>query len=141
MCVSNGQLRRKTMDEEKLEFRKTAVFDGGNFNNWKFRTEILFKEYGIHKFLTKTTNEFDETVQVDGETAERRTERLKKNWRKRRGGAIRFSFKQSGTSTWSMSKIKKIPRKYGPLCIKCLNEKGYCLRLRWEIMTICKIIS
>lgn len=66
------------MEEEKVEYRKIAVFDGGNFNNWKFRTEILFREYGINKFLTKTIDEFDELIEVDGETAAARTERLKK---------------------------------------------------------------
>lgn len=66
------------MEEERIEIRKVVIFDGGNFNNWKFRTEIILKEYGISEFLTKSLEEYDEIVEVDGEDAAATAGRLKK---------------------------------------------------------------
>lgn len=73
------------MDDENREIRKLCIFNGRNFNDWKFRVEIQLKEYEIETFLTKFADEYEETVMVDGDNEQVRTakdklkEELKKN--------------------------------------------------------------
>lgn len=52
------------MIEEKVEMRKLSIFDGKNFSNWKFRTEVAMREYNIDNFLKKPVEE-NEEFEVD----------------------------------------------------------------------------
>lgn len=48
------------MEEEKNEIRKQFIFNGKDFNNWKFRVEILLREHNVENFIEKSLEEFDE---------------------------------------------------------------------------------
>lgn len=127
------------MEEDKVEFRKIAIFEGVNFNNWKFRTEITLKEYGIHGFLTKTTEEFDEVMEVDGETAAARTERMKKieELEKKESKCHSMLIQRIGDNYLEYVKDSKNPKEVWSALGKVFERKGISNRmfLRRKLLT------
>lgn len=69
------------MDEEKYtkyETQKQSLFNGKNFNNWKFRIEVLMKEHDVGSFLTKSVDEHEEIIIAEDDTAAVRAEKNNK---------------------------------------------------------------
>lgn len=50
----------RKMEEEKHETRKQFIFNGKDFNNWKFRVEVLLREHDVENFIVKSLEEHDE---------------------------------------------------------------------------------
>lgn len=73
------------MEEEKNEIRKQFIFNGKDFNNWKFRMEILLKEHDTEEFITKSLEEFTEIAvnNLDDTAARERKAKLKEELRKK----------------------------------------------------------
>lgn len=63
---------------EKSDIIKLSIFDGNNFSNWKFRTDILMRDYVIESFLTKSANEYVEILVLETDTAAIQRENNKK---------------------------------------------------------------
>ncbi len=56
----------RKMEEEKNEIRKQFIFNGKDFNNWKFRVEILLREHDVENFIGKSLEEHNE-IQIHNE--------------------------------------------------------------------------
>jgi len=127
------------MEEDKIEIRKVAVFEGVNFNNWKFRTEILLKEYGISGFLTKTTGEHDEVMAVAGETAEAQTERMKikEKLEMKENKCHSMLIQRIGDNYLEYVKDKKNPKEVWSALSEVFERKGVSNRmfLRRKLLT------
>lgn len=50
------------MDEDKNEMKKSYMFNGKDFNNWKFRMKILLREHDAEEFITKSLEEYEEII-------------------------------------------------------------------------------
>lgn len=127
------------MEEDRIEIRKVVMFEGINFNNWKFRTEVILKEYGIDGFLTKTIGEYDEAMEVDGEKAEARAERIKKMevLEKKKRKCYSMLIQRIGDNYLEYVKDKNNPKEIWSALSEVYERKGVANRmfLRRKLLT------
>lgn len=127
------------MEEDRVEIRKVVMFEGVNFNNWKFRTEVILKEYGINGFLTKTTGEHDEAMEVVGENAAARTDRMNKieALEKKERKCYSMLIQRIGDNYLEYIKDKDTPKEVWSALSKVFERQGVANRmfLRRKLLT------
>lgn len=63
------------MEEEKDEIKKQFIFNGKEFNNWKFRMGTLLKEHDVEVFITKSLEEHEEIIIIHLDTQRERAQK------------------------------------------------------------------
>lgn len=110
------------MEEEKNEIKKQFIFNGKDFNNWKFRMEVLLREHDAESFIEKSLEEFEEIAidHLDDAATRTRKEKLREELRKKERKC-----KELATITSSMSKIKPIRKRHGHRYVVISSGKVY----------------
>lgn len=70
--MTQGAWRKK-----KNEIKKQFIFNGKDFNNWKFRVETLLREHDVENFLENSLEEHEEIIITNLDDAETRRQKIK----------------------------------------------------------------
>lgn len=128
------------MEEEKHEIRKQFIFNGKDFNNWKFRMEILLKEHDTEDFVIKSLEEFDEIVitNLDDQAARERKTKLKEELRKKERKCYSLIVQRIGNDYLEYVKDKANPKEAWSSMCATFERKGVSNRmfLRRELLSM-----
>lgn len=128
------------MEEEKQEIKKQFIFNGKDFNNWKFRMEILLREHDAEDFITKSLEEFEEIAitNLDDETARTRKAKLRDELRKKERKCYSLLVQRIGNDYLEYVKDKANPKEAWSSMCTTFERKGVSNRmfLRRELLSL-----
>lgn len=110
--------------------RKLFIFNGKDFNNWKFRIEVLLREHDAEDFITKSQEEFDEIAvnNLDDQATKDRKAKLKEELRKKERKCFSLIVHRIGNDYLEYVKDKTNPKQaWSSLCATgCSFVANYC---------------
>ena len=100
------------MEEEKNEIKKQIIFNGKDFNNWKFRVEVLLREHDVEKFIETSLEEFEEIAitHLDDVASRARKEKLKEELRRKERKCFSLIVQRIGNDYLEYVKDKENPK-------------------------------
>lgn len=119
------------MDVEKQEIKKQFIFNGKDFNHWKFRVEILLKEHDVEDFIAKSLEEHDEIIVQNGDDrAEReRKAKLKEALKKQERKCFSLIVQRIGNDYLEYVKDKANPKDAWVSLCGAFERKGVSNRM------------
>lgn len=128
------------MDEDRNETKKSYMFNGKDFNNWKFRMEVLLREHDAESFISKSLEEHEEIIpsHLDDQAATTRKEKLKEELRKKERKCYSLIVQRIGNDFLEYIKDKKNPKEAWTSLCGTFERKGVSNRmfLRRELLSL-----
>lgn len=128
------------MEEEKLEIKKQFIFNGKDFNNWKFRIEILLREHDVEDFIETSLEERDEIKpnHLDDQATKTAKEKLKEELKKKERKCFSLIVQRIGNNFLEYVKDKKNPKEAWKSLSNAFERKGVSNRmyLRRRLLTL-----
>lgn len=132
--------RSKKMEEEKNESKKLYIFNGKDFNNWKFRMEVLLREHDVENFIVNSLEEHEEIVidNLDDAAARRRKIKLKEVLAKKERKCFSLIVQRIGNDYLEFVKDKANPKAAWLSLCGAFERKGVSNRmfLRRELLSL-----
>ena len=128
------------MEEEKNELKKQFIFNGKEFNNWKFRTITLLREHDTEEFIEKSLEEHEDvfiTNLDDAETRQRKN-KLKEELRKKERKCFSLIVQRIGNDYLEYVKDRNTPKEAWLSLCAAFERKGVSNRmfLRRQLLTL-----
>lgn len=100
------------MEDEKNEIKKQIIFNGKDFNNWKFRMEVLLREHDVEKFVEKSLEEFEEIAitHLDDADSRARKKKLEEEMRRKERKCFSLIVQRIGNDYLEYVKDKATPK-------------------------------
>lgn len=119
------------MEEEKNEIKKQFIFNGKDFNNWKFRMEVLLREHDAESFIEKSLEEFEEIAidHLDDAATRTRKEKLKEELRKKERKCFSLIVQRIGNDYLEYVKDKANPKAAWASICSNFERKGVLNRM------------
>lgn len=128
------------MDEDKNETKKSYMFNGKDFNNWKFRMEILLREHDAENFITKSLDEHEEIIitNLDNQATRQRKIKLKEDLRKKERKCYSLIVQRIANDYLEYVKDKANPKEAWSSLCAAFERKGVSNRmfLRRELLSL-----
>lgn len=128
------------MEQEKQEIKKQFIFNGKDFNNWKFRVEILLREHDVEEFITKSLGEYDEAIVIAGDAQNviDRKNKLKEDLKKKERKCFSLIVQRIGNDYLEYVKGKNNPKDAWTSLCSAFERKGVSNRmfLRRKLLTL-----
>lgn len=121
----------RKMEEEKNEIRKQFIFNGKDFNNWKFRVEILLREHDVENFIGKSLEEHNE-IQIhneDDQASRTAKEKLKVELKKKERKCFSLIVQRIGNDYLEYVKDKNNPKDAWSSLCAAFERKGVSNRM------------
>lgn len=138
--IAVGYKRKIKMDEDKNETKKSYMFNGKDFNNWKFRMEILLREHDAENFIIKTLEEHEEIIitNLDDQAARERKCKLKEDLRKKERKCYSLIVQRIANDYLEYVKDKANPKEAWLSLCAAFERKGVSNRmfLRRELLSL-----
>lgn len=119
------------MEEEKNEIKRQIIFNGKDFNNWKFRMEVQLREHDVEKFIETSLEEFEEIVitHLDDAASRARKEKLKEDFRKKERKCYSLIVQRIGNDYLEYVKDKPTPKEAWASMCGNFERKGVLNRM------------
>lgn len=119
------------MAEEKNELKKQFIFNGKEFNNWKFRTETLLREHDVEVFIEKSLEEHEDIIIVHLDDAATRQikNKLREELRKKERKCFSLIVQRIGNDYLEYVKDKENPKEAWQSLCEAFERKGVSNRM------------
>lgn len=128
------------MEDDKNEIKKLYLFNGKDFNNWKFRVETLLREHDVENFLIQTLDEHEAIIITNLDTAadRRRKANLRESLRKKERKCFSLIVQRIGNDYLEYVKDKANPKEAWQSLCDAFERKGVSNRmfLRRELSSL-----
>lgn len=127
-------------EDDKNEIKKSYLFNGKDFNNWKFRIETLLREHDVENFITTALDEHEEIIitHLDDAATRRRKIKLKDDLRKKERKCFSLIVQRIGNDYLEYVKDKTNPKEAWQSLCAAFERKGVSNRmfLRRELLSL-----
>lgn len=127
-------------ENDKSEIKKNYLFNGKEFNNWKFRIKTLLREHDVENFLTTALDEHEDIIinHMDDAATRRRKAKLKDELRKKERKCFSMIVQRIGNDYLEYVKEKASPKEAWESLCNAFERKGVSNRmfLRRQLLSL-----